>query len=127
MSELIQHIRNRSEDSNLSGLAPESVLPTPGPPWLSRADTRCPRQVGQDDDKIGSILRPMWALCMDCEGWRGPEKEGTSLGRGGQGWILGQREHPEGDNVVGDDRRTGKPLWPESRALWETLTTRLKS
>lgn len=51
-----------------------------------------------------------------------------SLGWSGQGWIpregriLG-RERPEMQNTEGDGGRACKLLWPESRALWETLTT----
>lgn len=41
-------------------------------------------------------------------------------------WHPGQRGHPEAENMASDDGRTWKPLWPESRALWGMVTTRLR-
>lgn len=38
-------------------------------------------------------------------------------------WGKWQRKRPEVENMVGDGGRAWKLLWPESRALWETLTT----
>lgn len=38
-------------------------------------------------------------------------------------WRRWQRKRPEVENMVGDGGRAWKLLWPESRALWETLTT----
>lgn len=76
----------------------------------------------------------MWALCVVCEGWRRLKKEDMPLSQNDQGWTPGgggrwhpgQRERPEVENTVGDGGRAWKPLWLESRALWEMLTTRLK-
>lgn len=73
----------------------------------------------------------MWAVCMDCEGWRRPKKAGLSgLEWSGMDpwrrWHPGPWEHPEMENMVADDGRTWKARWPESRALWEMLTTRLR-
>lgn len=73
----------------------------------------------------------MWAVCMDCEGWKEAERrpisglewsERASWRR----WHPRQRKLPELKNMVGEDERAWKPLWLESRALGEMLSERPK-